>query len=129
MPYDPERHGPKRVVGDGFHRQVRAVVGRVPAGRVTTYGDVAAALGLRGAARHVGFALAALPAGDDTVPWHRVVNASGRLALRADGGPSVEQARRLRKEGIEVTARGHVVGFAALRHTLRDAEGTGGAGS
>jgi alkylated DNA nucleotide flippase Atl1 len=116
MPYDPERHGPHRVVGHGFHRRVWSVVAQIPAGRVTTYGDVAAALGLRRVARQVGFALAALPPEQDDVPWHRVVTASGRLSLRADGRPSAEQARRLRAEGIAVDARGGIRGFARLRY-------------
>ena len=44
--YDPDRHGPHRVVGEGFHGQVYELVRQVPAGRVTTYGDLGAALGL-----------------------------------------------------------------------------------
>ena len=81
MPYDPERHGPHRIVGPGFHGKVHALVKKVPAGRVTTYGDVAEALGSRSVARQVGFAMAAV--GDDDVPWWRVVAAGGRLAARS----------------------------------------------
>ena len=55
MPYDPERHGPRRIVGEGFHEQVYAVVAAIPRGRVATYGDVAGALGSRSVARQVGF--------------------------------------------------------------------------
>lgn len=112
MPYDPERHGPSRIVGPGFHQRVFALVRRVPAGRVTTYGDVAAALGSKGVARQVGYAMAALPEGHD-VPWWRVVAAGGRLSLTADAAD--EQARRLRLEGTEVEAR-RVRGFAGRRH-------------
>lgn len=116
--YDPERHGPRRVVGSGFHAQVWEAVRRVPAGRVTTYGDVAGALGLRSVARQVGWALAALPPGTRDVPWHRVVNARGEVSRRADGGPSDEQTERLRAEGVDVDARGRVVGFRARRHAF-----------
>lgn len=116
--YDPDRHGPRRVVGPGFHEAVFAVVEQVPAGAVTTYGDVAARLGLRSAARQVGYALAALPAGRDEVPWHRVVNARGELSRRGDGGPSEPQCRRLRAEGVAVTRAGRVSGFAARRHVF-----------
>jgi methylated-DNA-protein-cysteine methyltransferase-like protein len=112
MPYDRELHGPRRVVGPGFHARVHDLVRWVPRGRVTTYGDLAAALGLRGAARQVGFALAAAP---DDVPWHRVVTARGLLAVRAGGAPSSRQSRRLRAEGVAVDGRGRVVDFAGRR--------------
>lgn len=114
MPYDPLRHGPRRVVGPGFHAQVCEVVHRIPPGCVATYGDVAAALGLASAARQVGYALAALEPGS-SVPWHRVVNAQGRISARSDGSPSTEQKRCLQKEGVAVDASGRVVKFAALR--------------
>ena len=61
-PYDPLKHGPKRIVGPGFHEQVHKLVGTVPPGSVTTYGDIGAALGSSTVARHVGYAMAALPA-------------------------------------------------------------------
>lgn len=109
MPYDPTRHGPRRATGPGFHARVHAAVRTVPAGFVATYGDVAAALGSKNVARHVGFAMAALPDGSD-VPWWRVVGAGGRLAP----GLAARQAKLLAREGIVVRA-GRVVAFAALR--------------
>jgi len=119
VPYDPERHGPRRVVGPGFHDLVYELVSRIPRGQVTTYGDVAAHLGLRSAARQVGFALAALPPERDDVPWHRVVNGQGRLAARGDGMQSSEQYRRLTAEGCGVDGTGRVEGFAKRRHSFR----------
>jgi methylated-DNA-protein-cysteine methyltransferase-like protein len=84
--------------------RILEAVRAIPAGRVSTYGDVAAAAGLRGAAREVGWALAGLA--EDDVPWWRVVNAAGRLSLPP---PSCgEQARRLRAEGVEVSDAGRV---------------------
>jgi methylated-DNA-protein-cysteine methyltransferase-like protein len=106
----------RRVVGPGWHERVFAVVATVPPGRVTTYGDVAGALGSRRVARQVGFALAALPgdrAGD--VPWHRVVNGRGRLSPRAHGSASDDQVRLLRAEGIGIDPHGRIVDFAKLR--------------
>ncbi|MEM7200310.1 MAG: MGMT family protein [Planctomycetota bacterium] len=123
MPYQPERHGPRRVVGPGFHARVWSAVARVPQGRVTTYGDVAAALGLRAAARQVGYALAALPPDRDDVPWHRVVSARGQLSPRGDGKPSPEQVRRLRREGTVVTRAGTVRDFAARRCAVAELGG------
>ncbi len=113
MPYDPARHGPRRIVGPGFHAQVHALVARVPAGRVTTYGDLATALGSRGVARQVGFALAALPAGG-SVPWWRVVAAGGRLA-RPGTAAARQQAKLLRAEGVAVRGD-RVQDFAAHRY-------------
>jgi methylated-DNA-protein-cysteine methyltransferase-like protein len=118
MPYDAERHGPRRVVGPGFHELVYTVVTTVPRGRVTTYGDIAARLGLRSAARLVGYALAALPADRDDVPWHRVVNGQGRLAARSDGWQSGEQRRRLVADGCAVDPTGRIEHFAARRHVF-----------
>ena len=87
-------HGDE-VVGEGFHAQVYELVRQVPPGRVTTYGDLGAALGLRSVARQVGWALAALPDDHDDVPWHRVVNAQGQVSRRGDGRPNPLQVRRL----------------------------------
>jgi methylated-DNA-protein-cysteine methyltransferase-like protein len=112
MPYDPAQHGPRRLVGPGFYASVFAVVARVPAGSVATYGDVAQALGSTRIARHVGFALAALPP-DSDVPWWRIVAAEGRLA-RAGSPAARRQAAKLKREGLSVR-RGHVVDFEAHR--------------
>ncbi len=113
--YDPARHGPHRVVGTGFHAEVYAAVREVPAGCVTTYGDIATRLGRRGVARQVGWALAALPADREDVPWFRVVNASGSILRQADGTPRRDQSGLLAAEGIDVSPAGRVKGFDTLR--------------
>ena len=80
--------------------RIRAVVSRIPEGRVATYGQVAALAGLPGHARLVGYALSALPDGS-RVPWHRVVNARGRVSPRSSGsGHDALQAVILRREGV-----------------------------
>lgn len=76
------------------------VVLLVPPGRVATYGQVAHEAGLPGRARLVGKALKLLP-DDSPVPWHRVLNASGRISLPA-GGPRELQSSLLSAEGVEV---------------------------
>ncbi|MGC6488679.1 MAG: MGMT family protein [Planctomycetota bacterium] len=113
-PYDPSRHGPRRIVGSGFHEQVFAQVRQVPAGAVTTYGDVGAALGSENVARHVGYAMAAVPEGSD-VPWWRVVAAGGRLSQLPEA--AARQAALLADEGVEVE-RGRVQQFAQRRHVF-----------
>jgi len=91
--------------------QVERALLQVPAGRVTTYGDIARALGDIRAARAVGEVLStnAMP---DTVPCHRVVMADGSLGGYAFGGPGAK-AKRLRREGVEVRA-GAVVGLGTV---------------
>ena len=74
------------------------VVAQIPTGRVVSYGDVAQRAGLPGYARFVGTTLGKLPK-DTGLPWHRVVNASRKIAPRGSGRMG-EQKRRLRAEGI-----------------------------
>jgi methylated-DNA-protein-cysteine methyltransferase-like protein len=82
-----------------INQRIWRVVALIPAGRVATYGDIARHAGLPGAARRVGRALRGLPR-DTRIPWQRVVNAQGRLAL-PPGDPSRErQRRRLEREGV-----------------------------
>jgi alkylated DNA nucleotide flippase Atl1 len=83
-----------------FERRVEGVVRRIPAGRVASYGRVAAWVGRPEGARAVGRVMARGGAG---VPWHRVVTAAGRLVPNHEA----EHAERLRSEGVRV-ARGHV---------------------
>ena len=102
------------MVGPGFRAKVYATVKKVPKGKVTTYGDVAGALGSRRVARQVGFALAAL--NDDSVPWQRVINASGRISFRGDPVRGTAQQRALEREGITFDDHGRVIDFDAHRH-------------
>ncbi len=83
---------------DAYSR-IYAVVRRIPRGRVATYGQVAEAAGLPGRARQVGYALHALHAGS-AVPWHRVVNAAGRVSLRSARGDELRQRQILEREGV-----------------------------
>ena len=75
------------------------MVARVPAGRVTTYGDVAAALGRPAAARAVGAAMHCNPHAP-RVPCHRVVGSTGRLTGFAGGLP--KKRTLLLAEGLQV---------------------------
>jgi methylated-DNA-protein-cysteine methyltransferase-like protein len=83
---------------DRFASLVYELVGEIPAGRVMTYGQIAALCGSPRAARIVG-GLAHF--GPEDLPWHRVVNKTGGLAAGYHGGRS-EQGRRLEAEGVEV---------------------------
>jgi methylated-DNA-protein-cysteine methyltransferase-like protein len=82
------------------YKRIYAVVSRIPRGRVATYGQVAALARLPRQARLVGYALNVLPQ-DTDVPWHRVVNAAGKVSTRGNGlGHEELQAQLLRREGV-----------------------------
>jgi methylated-DNA-protein-cysteine methyltransferase-like protein len=84
------------------------VVGRIPEGSVATYGQIADLAGLPGRARLVGHALSAL-AGRSAIPWHRVVNAQGRISPRSCGSDAdMEQRLRLEHEGVRFDAGGRI---------------------
>jgi O-6-methylguanine DNA methyltransferase len=82
-----------------FQRRVLAAVRRIPAGRVATYGDIAAIAGRPRAARAVGTIMRDCSAPD--VPAHRVIAAAGRLG--GYGGNESLKRSLLRAEGILVT--------------------------
>ena len=92
-----------------FEKRVLTIVSRIPAGRVTTYGDVARMAGKPGAARAVGNIMR--QSDRPGLPYHRVVGAGGGL-----GGYSSLALKRslLTAEGLSVTPR-RVVGFAKIR--------------
>ena len=91
----------------GVFERLLAVVRRIPRGRVASYGQVATLAGLKHYARHVGYALHALPEGTP-LPWHRVVNARGGISLRGFNGAAETLALRLAAEGVEFDPRGRV---------------------
>jgi len=89
------------------YQRIYQIVGRIPPGRVATYGQVAALAGLAGRARQVGYALHALPE-SSSVPWHRVVNARGEISLRSMPGAELVQQQRLAREGVLPGANGRL---------------------
>ncbi len=74
------------------------VIYQIPVGKVATYGQVAELAGLARAARLVGSTLKGLPK-NTKLPWHRVLNASGRISLPPEMGGKKQKAR-LEKEGV-----------------------------
>lgn len=83
----------------GFRERVEAVVAQIPYGRVMTYGQLAALCGNARAARIVG---GIAHFGDPNLPWQRVVNKRGGLALGYPGGRAGHRAA-LETEGIAVS--------------------------
>jgi methylated-DNA-protein-cysteine methyltransferase-like protein len=91
----------------GINERIWQVVAAIPRGRVSTYGEVARRAGLPGAARRAGAALRALPPGT-RIPWHRVINAGGRISLPPGSDPWHTQRQRLEAEGVEFKLNGSV---------------------
>ena len=84
-----------------FFDKVYEVVRLIPAGRVTSYGAVAAYLGSKGSSRVVGYAMLASSKAYPPVPAHRVVNRSGLLTAKFHFGVTLMQ-ELLESEGITV---------------------------
>ena len=84
--------------GNDAYLAVWKAVRRVPRGRVSTYGAIARVARMPGQARLVGYALHNLPEGAD-VPWHRVVNAAGKISFRQGEGARSQRAL-LAREGV-----------------------------
>lgn len=89
------------------YRRIYAVVAEIPRGRVATYGQVAALAGFPRGARQVGYALHRLPS-DHDLPWHRVINAQGKVSPRSTPGWEGLQRCLLEEEGVGFDGDGRV---------------------
>lgn len=81
-----------------FKTDVFDIVLQIPRGRVMTYGQIAALCGAAWAAWEVG---QVAHYGKPDLPWQRVVNKKGGLAVGYPGGVDAHR-RELEEEGIEV---------------------------
>jgi len=84
---------------DRYQRIWEAVAG-IPEGCVLNYGSVARMAGLPGKARMVGRAMGRAPK-KMALPWHRVVNAQGKISFPDGSRKAAEQRKRLEAEGVE----------------------------
>jgi methylated-DNA-protein-cysteine methyltransferase-like protein len=97
---------------DAYNNLVWEIVRQIPAGKVSTYGQIAAIipppgdLNLRDyetfGARWVGGAMARCPA---DVPWQRVINAQGKISLPANSAGHERQRQLLEDEGVQFNER------------------------
>lgn len=87
------------MVNSEFREKVYALMAQVPAGQVTTYGDLAGLAGHAHASRVVG---GIAHYGPEELPWHRLVNRFGGLASGFHGGREVQQ-QLLEAEGVTCT--------------------------
>ncbi len=85
-----------------FYDQVYQVVRLIPAGRVTSYGAIAAYLGTKGSSRMVGYAMNAAHTAFPPVPAQRVVNRNGLLTGKHHFGSPDLMQQLLESEGIKV---------------------------
>ncbi|CAM4064292.1 MGMT family protein [Saccharibacillus endophyticus] len=103
-----------------FTRAVVETIREIPPGRVMSYGQVAAAAGSPRGARQVVRILHSMSR-KYGLPWHRVVNIRGEIALDENGGGG-EQQERLRAEGVEFGLGGRI----DLERYRHEAGGNGG---
>ncbi|MFL7807568.1 MAG: methylated-DNA--[protein]-cysteine S-methyltransferase [Anaerolineae bacterium] len=89
-----------------FQRRVLLAEYAIPRGQVSTYGRIAAHLGVPHGARAVGNALAHNPF-PLVIPCHRAIRSNGTLG-GYQGGPEMKR-RLLQMEGVQVSSTGHVV--------------------
>ena len=85
--------------GQELLERIWRAVASIPRGTVDSYGGVASRAGLPRRARLVGHALKLAPAALD-LPWHRVLNASGRISFAKGTKLHALQRRRLEAEGV-----------------------------
>ena len=83
-------------------QRIFSALAAAPEGTVVTYGQLAELAGLARAARLVGRTLSNLPR-DTQLPWHRVINAAGKLSLDPDTDSGKYQRARLQEEGVVVS--------------------------
>ena len=84
-------------------QRIWETIREIPQGNVASYGQIADIAGIPRGARQVGYALRNLPEGHD-VPWHRVLQASGRIAFEKGSRGFREQRKRLLEEDVTVIA-------------------------
>jgi methylated-DNA-protein-cysteine methyltransferase-like protein len=89
---------------NGEFKAIFDYVRSIPVGKVTSYGEVGAAVGAT--PRTVGWAMTACP---QDVPWQRVVGADGYLRI-ARRSPHLKQLQQqlLEAEGVVVNEKGYV---------------------
>ena len=91
-----------------FDSRVWNAVSRIPRGQLATYGQIADLIGAYGCARQVGWALRRLTL-PSRVPWHRVVNAKGRISMSLSReGSDWIQRELLMDEGVPVDTEGRL---------------------
>lgn len=84
---------------DNWVKAVWQVVAGIPRGHVLTYGEVARLAGMSRAARRVSLAMRRAPR-SLKLPWHRVINAQGKISFPQDSTGFQRQKELLQTEGV-----------------------------
>jgi len=92
---------------DISYKRIYAIVKKIPAGKVATYGQIAALAGMPRNARQIGYALHRLPE-NSGIPWQRVINAKGEVSPRTWSENHLLQRILLEGEGVEFNDAGRV---------------------
>jgi methylated-DNA-protein-cysteine methyltransferase-like protein len=87
-------------------KRIIALIQSIPAGKVSSYRDIARAAGFPNGARQVVRVLHSMSRGQN-LPWHRVIRADGKIGL-PEGAGREDQIILLRNEGVEVSDAGKV---------------------
>ncbi len=100
-----------------FFRTVWDIVLQIPAGKVSSYGQIASMMPpsedvdpaqmSRLAPRWVGTALRKTPRGK-SIPWHRVINSQGKISFPEGSPQAQEQRYLLEQEGVQFDHQGKV---------------------
>lgn len=99
-------HGEIEGEAPSVRDEVLSIVRAIPRGRVVTYGWISKLMAGRISPLAVGWMLHRCP---DDVPWHRVVNASGRCSTdRVGDMPQGLQRAMLEGEGVEFGVEGAI---------------------
>lgn len=85
-------------MNNSFFDKVSIIVSKIPYGKVTTYGEIAAVCGLKSSARTVGWALKSLK--HSNLPCHRVVNRNGELTGKLNFATPTLMKELLENENI-----------------------------
>ncbi len=84
------------------YKRIQEQVALIPEGSVASYGQIAKLAGLpRRGARMVARAVRSAPE-ELQLPWHRIVNAQGKIAIPKGRSGYELQQEMLRAEGVEV---------------------------
>ena len=94
-----------------FEQNIYTILSYLESGKLTTYGELAKQAGFPHHSRHVGKVLSKLPK-DTRLPWHRVVNAQGKISMIGDR--FLAQKKRLESEGITVNSDGKIMNFKRI---------------
>ena len=86
-------------MAQSWNHSVWKLVQAIPRGKVASYGQLAAMLGKPRRARQVGFALHRTPE-ELVLPWHRVINARGKISFSSNSHEYVLQKAMLEAEEV-----------------------------